>query len=283
MNNPVPAPPASLPDDVQRALDEDVGSGDVTASLIPAGATARGRVIVREPAVVCGVPWFDAVFASLDGGIAVGWAIAEGDSVAADTIVCELAGPARAMLTGERAALNFLQTLSGTATTTRAYAAAVAGTACRVLDTRKTVPGLRDAQKYATSVGGAVNHRHGLWDAILIKENHLMAAGGIAPAVAAARRLHPDLRIEVEVENLAETQAALEACADILLLDNFTIEELREAVRLAEPSASVLEASGDITLETLPAVAATGVDFVSIGALTKHVRAIDYSMRFDIN
>ncbi len=280
MNKPLPATPTTFRDDVQRALDEDVGSGDVTASLIPERATARGRVVVREPAIVCGMPWFDAVFAALDKEIRVQWNVAEGAAVDADNVICELTGPARALLTGERTALNFLQTLSGTATTTGAYVAAVAGTPCRVLDTRKTVPGLRGAQKYATAVGGAVNHRRGLWDAILIKENHLMAAGGIGPAIETARRLYPDLKVEVEVESLEETRAALAAGADILLLDNFTLAELREAVELARGMSSVLEASGDITLDNLPDVAGTGVDFVSIGALTKHVRAIDFSMRF---
>jgi nicotinate-nucleotide pyrophosphorylase (carboxylating) len=273
--------PESLPADVRRALDEDLGTGDVTASLIPGDGRAEARVVCREPAVICGAPWFDAVFAALDSAIRVDWEVAEGARCGADEVVCRLSGPARPMLTGERTALNFLQTLSGTATVTRAYADAVAGTGCRILDTRKTIPGLRAAQKYATRVGGAVNHRQGLWDALLIKENHLMAAGGISEAVAAARRLHPGLKIEVEVENLEEAREALAVHADILLLDNFSLGDLREAAHLARGTGSSLEASGDVTLETLADVAATGVDFVSIGALTKHLRAVDFSMRFD--
>ncbi len=282
MSNSDPSLPDSLEHDVRVALAEDVGTGDVTASLIPGDRVAEATVVCRENAVICGAPWFDAVFAALEPAIRVEWAIAEGARCEPDTVVCVLAGPARAMLTGERTALNFLQTLSGTATVTRAYADTVAGTGCRILDTRKTIPGLRAAQKYATRIGGAVNHRQGLWDALLIKENHLMAAGGITRAVAAARRRFPDLRVEVEVENLEEAREALAAAADILLLDNFSLDELREAAAMARETPSTLEASGDVTLETLPQVARTGVDFVSIGALTKHLRAVDFSMRFNL-
>jgi nicotinate-nucleotide pyrophosphorylase (carboxylating) len=274
--------PESLADDVRRALDEDVGTGDVTASLIPGDGGAEARVLCREPAVICGAPWFDAVFAALDPAIRVVWEIEEGSTCEADTVVCRLSGPARAMLTGERTALNFLQTLSGTATATRTYADAVSGTGCRILDTRKTIPGLRAAQKYATRIGGAVNHRMGLWDALLIKENHLVAAGGITEAVAEARRLHPNLNVEVEVESLAEAREALAVHADILLLDNFSHADLRAAVELARGTGSSLEASGDVTLSTVADVARTGVDFISVGALTKHVRAIDFSMRFNL-
>ena len=274
--------PDSLEDDVRRALDEDVGTGDVTASLIPSGSEAEARVVCREPAVICGAPWFDAVFAALDRSIKVEWAVGEGARCEADTVVCRLSGPARPILTGERTALNFLKTLSGTATATRAFADAVSGTGCRILDTRKTIPGLRAAQKYATRVGGAVKHRLGLWDALLIKENHLMAAGGISAAVAAARRLHPQLKIEVEVESLEEAREALAVHADILLLDNFSLDDLRTAAELAHGTGSSLEASGDVTLATLAGVAASGVDFISVGALTKHLRAVDYSMRFDL-
>jgi nicotinate-nucleotide pyrophosphorylase (carboxylating) len=282
MRNPEINPPASLQDEVRTALAEDVGAGDVTAALIPENDEAEARVVCRESAVICGAPWFEAVFAALDPAIRMDWAVKEGSRCAADTVVCRLAGRARALLTGERTALNFLQTLSGTASVTRTYADAVSGTGCRILDTRKTIPGLRAAQKYATRIGGALNHRLGLYDALLIKENHLMAAGGIGAAVAMARRLYPDLKIEVEVENLEETREALAARADILLLDNFSLDDLREAARLARGTGSSLEASGDVTLETLPDVARTGIDFVSIGALTKHLRAVDFSMRFHL-
>lgn len=283
---PSPAlPPASrIRSQVEAALAEDVGAGDLTAALVPAGARARARVISREQAVVCGRAWFDEVFRQLDERIAVRWGVADGDEVAPGALLCELEGPARPLLTGERTALNFLQLLSGTATTARRYARAVAGTGCEVLDTRKTVPGLRDAQKYAAVCGGARNHRRGLYDGVLIKENHIMAAGGIAAAVAAARAQDAGVPVEVEVESLDEVAQALEAGADILLLDNFDPEALAAAVALkrAASSPAKLEASGNVNLEGLATIAATGVDFVSAGAITKHVRAVDLSMRFDL-
>jgi nicotinate-nucleotide pyrophosphorylase (carboxylating) len=286
----MPATVPPLPDDlelsVRRALDEDVGSGDVTADLIPPLARARASVVVREDAVLCGTAWFESVFHHLDPMVQIHWHAADGQDVRADSVVCSLAGNARALLTGERTALNFLQTLSGTATAARRYAELVAGTNCQVLDTRKTIPGLRRAQKYAAACGGMANHRIGLFDAVLIKENHIMAAGGIGAAIAAAREAHPDLSIEIEVEDLAQTEEALRAGADILLLDNFPLPELEAAVarnrELRDPPA-VLEASGNVTLETLPSIAATGVNYVSVGAATKHLRAVDLSLRFRLD
>lgn len=274
-------PPDSdvVADDVARALAEDVGPGDLTAALVPADATARATVTVREAAVLCGRPWFDAVFAALDPAIAIEWAVEEGASLAPDTRVCTLHGAARQLLTGERTALNFLQLLSGTATITRRYVEAVEGTGCRLLDTRKTVPGLRQAQKYAVRVGGGQNHRMGLYDAFLVKENHIAACGGIAAAVAAARAREPGAPVEVEVESLEELREALAAGADRVLLDNFDHQAMRDAVRETDGRAS-LEASGNVDLDALAAIAATGVDFISIGGLTKHVRATDFSMRF---
>ncbi len=271
--------PDRVTDDVRRALAEDVGSGDLTATLLPEDRMDAASIITREPAVICGRDWVNAVYEELGGAVTIDWQVNDGQSVAADTVLCRLRGPARVLVTGERTALNFLQLLSGTATVTRRYADAVAGTACRILDTRKTVPGLRDAQKYATACGGAVNHRRGLFDAILIKENHVMACGGIAAAVKEARRLHPGVAVEVETETLDEVNEALEAGADTVMLDNFSLAELRAAVSLNGGRAR-LEASGNVELGQLPDIAATGVDYVSTGALTKHVRAIDLSMRF---
>jgi len=268
--------------DVARALAEDVGSGDLTAALVPAAATARASVVCREAAVICGRPWFDQVFAALDPAIAIDWAVAEGATVAAEAVLCRLAGPARPLLTGERTALNFLQLLSGTATVTRRYAAAVAGSGARLLDTRKTVPGLRLAQKYAVAVGGGHNHRLGLYDAFLVKENHIAACGGIAAAVAAARERAPGAPIEVEVENRDELRQALEAGADRVLLDNFDLDALRAAV-VENAGQAELEASGNVALEGLATLAATGVDFISVGALTKHVRAVDLSLRLEMD
>jgi nicotinate-nucleotide pyrophosphorylase (carboxylating) len=264
---------------VRRALAEDIGSGDVTAALIPEDALGTARVISREPAVLCGCAWFDAVFAELDERIHVKWNLRDGDRVHADQTLCTLSGPARALLTGERAALNLLQTLSGTATRAAQYAAAVAGLPVRVLDTRKTLPGLRMEQKYAVRTGGCHNHRIGLYDGILIKENHIAAAGSIHAAVAAARALDTHLPVEIEVENLTQLREGLAAGADILLLDNFTLELMREAVALNAGRAK-LEASGGVTLENIRSIAATGVDYISTGALTKDLRAIDLSMRF---
>ena len=264
---------------VRRALAEDVGSGDVTAALIPEDAQATASVISREDAVLCGCDWFDAVFAELAERIQVQWKLRDGDLVQANQVLCELQGPARALLTGERVALNLLQTLSGTATLAARYAAAVAGLPVRILDTRKTLPGLRMEQKYAVRTGGCHNHRLGLYDGILIKENHIAAAGSIRAAVAAARALNTNLPVEVEVENLDELREGLSAGADILLLDNFSLELLRDAVSLNAGRAK-LEASGGVTLDNVRRIAETGVDYVSTGALTKDVKAIDLSMRF---
>lgn len=271
--------PQDLSETVARALAEDVGSGDVTAELLPTDAHSRARVISREHAVLCGRAWFDEVFRQLDPSVRVDWHVADGATIAPGDPLCELAGPTRALLTGERTALNFLQTLSGTATTARRYAEAVAHTRARVLDTRKTLPGLRSAQKFATRCGGCRNHRMGLYDLVLVKENHILAAGSIAAAVEAARRLFPELEVEVEVENLSELDQALAAGADIVLLDNFDLPGLRAAVQRAAGRAR-LEASGNVDLENVSAFAETGVDYVSAGSLTKHVRAVDLSMRF---
>jgi nicotinate-nucleotide pyrophosphorylase (carboxylating) len=271
--------PTYVAQTVTTALLEDVGSGDLTAQLIPADRTARAAVITREDAVLCGTAWFDEVFRQIDARSRVTWSARDGDRVRANQQLCTLEGPARSLLTGERTALNFLQMLSATATVTRKYVDAVAGTKCRILDTRKTIPGLRVAQKYAVRCGGGTNHRIGLFDAILVKENHIAAAGSIAKAVAEARRLNSKVLLEVEVENLTQLREALEARVDRVLPDNFSLEQMREAVRLTNGRAE-LEASGNMSLETLRSVAETGVDFISVGSLTKHVRAIDLSMRF---
>jgi len=276
--------PEDLSRTVARALEEDVGTGDLTAALVPADRDARATVITREPAVVCGRPWFDEVFRQIDPRVDIEWQADEGDFVDAGALLCRISGSARALLSGERAALNFLQTLSGTATTVRRWVEVVAGTRCRVLDTRKTLPGLRTAQKYAVRCGGGTNHRIGLYDGILIKENHILAAGSIAAAVAAARRSGAAVPVEVEVETIDELRQALDAHADMALLDEFGLDGLREAVALNlghRNGPMKLEASGSVTLETLRPIAETGVDFVSIGALTKHLRAIDLSMRFE--
>lgn len=264
---------------VHAALAEDVGTGDVTVRLIPDDARGQARVISRETAVLCGSAWFNAVFQCLDESVQVHWEAHDGDAVAPDQVLCRLEGPARALLTGERSALNFLQTLSGTATLARRYAEAVAGLPVRILDTRKTIPGLRLAQKYAVRTGGCHNHRTGLYDGILIKENHIAAAGSVGAAVRAARALGTGLAVEVEVEDLDQVREALDAGADILLLDNFSRAELEAAVALTAGRAK-LEASGGVSLETVRAIAATGVDFVSVGGLTKDVHALDLSMRF---
>jgi nicotinate-nucleotide pyrophosphorylase (carboxylating) len=273
--------PDDLPEQVSRALREDIGSGDVTAQLIAADARARARVLCRESAVICGTAWFDESFRQIDAAVRVRWQAADGERVAPDTVLCELEGPARALLTGERTALNFLQLLSATATATARYVQAVAGTACRILDTRKTLPGLRTAQKYAVLCGGGQNHRMGLYDMVLVKENHIAAAGSIAAAVAAARDLSPAVPVEVETENLGEVAAALAARCDIIMLDDFPLAELERAVALnrAAPHPAKLEASGGVSLERIGAMAATGVDFISVGGLTKHVQAVDLSMR----
>lgn len=272
----------ALEDQVARALREDVGSGDLTASLIPADRLARATVISREPAVVCGRGWFDGVFRQVDPRVQIAWSVDEGAAIAANQTLCELQGPARAILTGERTALNFLQTLSATATVTRRYVDAVAGTGARILDTRKTLPGLRLAQKYAVRCAGGTNHRIGLFDGVLVKENHIAAAGSIAAAVSHARKTAGKALIEVEVETLDELRQALATDVDRIMLDNFTLAQMREAVAHVRSSASrvELEASGNVTLETIRAIAETGVDYISVGGLTKHVQAIDLSMRF---
>lgn len=269
--------------DVRRALAEDVGSGDLTAALLSASTGARARVVSRETAVMCGQPWFDEVFRQVDQAVSVAWRTEDGETIAAGKLLCELNGPARAILTGERVALNFLQTLSGTATQSRAYAEAVAATSVRILDTRKTIPGLRVAQKYAVRCGGCYNHRIGLYDGILIKENHIRSAGSISAAVAAAQASPARVPVEVEIESLSQLEEALSAGADIVMLDNFSHAALREAVlrNRAHPDSARLEASGNVSLDTIAAIAATGVDFISVGALTKHVHAVDLSMQFD--
>lgn len=275
---------AEIERNVAAALAEDVGSGDLTAQLVDAGTVSRATIVSREDAVLCGTAWFDRCFAKLDPAISIAWRATDGDRVAPDQVLCELAGPARAMLSGERTALNFLQLLSGVATKARRYADAIAGTRAQVVDTRKTLPGLRLAQKYAVKCGGGGNHRLGLYDAILIKENHILAAGSISAALAAASQVAAAAGgrcqfIQVEVENADELKQALAAGAKMVLLDNMSLDEMREAVAISAGRA-VLEASGNVTLETLRAIAETGVDRISVGALTKDVRALDLSMRF---
>jgi nicotinate-nucleotide pyrophosphorylase (carboxylating) len=264
---------------VDTALAEDLGPGDLTAALIPEALKAEATVITRERAVICGAPWFDAVFARIEPQVQVEWEIAEGETAEPDQCLCRLRGPARALLSGERTALNFLQTLSGTATAARRYANLLAGSNTQLLDTRKTLPGLRRAQKYAVACGGGHNHRMGLYDAILIKENHIAAAGSITAAVAQARSLSPQVSVEVETENLAELDEALAAGADIIMLDEFGLEDMREAVRRTRGRAK-LEVSGSVDEARLRELTNIGVDYVSVGALTKHLRAVDLSMRF---
>ncbi len=270
----------AIEQNVALALQEDRAAGDLTAMLVPESHRAHARVISREPAVVCGQPWFEAVFKTLDPKCRMRWRVAEGDEVAAGVEICELDGNARALLTGERTALNFLQTLSGTATLSRRYVTAVAGTGAMVMDTRKTLPGLRVAQKYAVRIGGAENQRVGLFDGILIKENHIVAAGGIAEALQAAKAVNRNVPVQIEVENLDELREALDAGATLVLIDNFSLDELRAAVRL-NAGRAILEASGNVSLETVRSIAETGVQRISIGSLTKSVRAIDLSMRFE--
>lgn len=272
---------------VAAALAEDLGNlpveqGDITASLIPASQQASATIISREAAIICGVAWVNEVFQQLDPSVQLDWQVQDGDSVAPNQLLCRLQGNARSLLTGERSALNFLQSLSGTATTTDLYVQQLAGSRTQLLDTRKTIPGLRLAQKYAVLCGGGQNHRIGLFDAFLIKENHIAAAGGIDKAVAQARSNFPGKPVEVEVENLAELQQALTAGADIIMLDNFSLADIQQAVALNQQRAK-LEVSGNITSERLRELAATGVDFISSGALTKHVQAIDLSMRLQID
>jgi nicotinate-nucleotide pyrophosphorylase (carboxylating) len=272
--------PSDITHLVATALQEDIGDGDVTAQLIDANACAQATIISREAAVICGCDFVDEVFRQLGTDIAVDWRVHDGDEVTPNTLLCTLGGNARTLLTGERTALNFLQTLAGTATLTRAYVNAIGAHKTRLLDTRKTLPGLRLAQKYAVACGGGMNHRIGLYDAFLIKENHIQAAGSIAGAVDAARRVSADLLLEVEVETFAQLDECLDCGVERVLLDNFSLDDLGTVVTRVDGRAA-LEASGNIDLETIHAVAQTGVDFISTGAITKHVRAVDLSMRFD--
>lgn len=274
-------PQSYIENSVSLALSEDVGAGDVTGLLIPEDEISMATIITRDDAVICGIDWVEEVFSQLDEEILIEWEVEDGDQAKAGQTLCSLSGNARALLTGERTALNFLQTLSATATTARRYADAVAGTSCRVLDTRKTIPGLRLAQKYAVKAGGCHNHRIGLFDAILIKENHIYAAGSIAAAVDEARFNNPDLTIEVEVENMDELQQALDAGVNRIMLDNFDTTQILKAIELTDKRAE-LEASGGITLDNIRAYAETGVDYISIGALTKDIHSIDLSMRFGL-
>jgi nicotinate-nucleotide pyrophosphorylase (carboxylating) len=268
---------------VAAALDEDLGAGDVTAALVPASQQVRAQIVAREPAVLCGTDWVEATFKQLDPAVRLEWLAADGDRLIADNPILKLSGPARPILTGERTALNFLQTLSATATAAHRYAEAVAGTGCRILDTRKTLPGLRLAQKYAARCGGAQNHRLGLHDMVLIKENHIIAAGSIDTAIATARRLSPGVPVEVEVESLDEFEQALAASPDIIMLDELPLGDMRAAVarNRAQGGKVKLEASGGVTLDTVREIARTGVDYISIGGITKHVKAVDLSMRFE--
>jgi len=279
---PVPVP-ADLPQQVAAALTEDIRGGDLTAALIPPERSGRATVITREAAILCGIPYVEAVFRQVDPRVKFDWRVHEGDAVSANQVLFSVEGPARALLTGERTALNFLQLLSGTATAAHAFARLLEGTRCRLLDTRKTIPGLRTAQKYAVRVGGGLNHRMGLFDGILIKENHIAAAGAIALAIAAAKRNAAKVPVEVEVEDLVQLQAAIDAGADIALLDNFSLEAMRDGVALNARAKRPLkiEASGGITKETIRAIAETGVDYISVGSITKHVQAVDLSMRFE--
>ena len=266
---------------VQLALQEDIGSGDITALLISEDKSAQAKVITREDAVICGVDWVNEVFKSISDKLSIEWFVKDGDKVSANTTLFKITGPARAILSGERAALNFLQTLSGTATLSHEYAKKIAHTKVRLLDTRKTIPGLRLAQKYAVKCGGCFNHRLGLYDAFLIKENHIMACGGINETIQQARIIAPDKPVEVEVENLKEFDEALNANADIIMLDNFSLSDMKQAVFLNKAKAK-LEASGNVNFETLIPIAETGVDYISIGALTKDCKSIDLSMRISI-
>lgn len=275
--------PTDLAAQVEAALREDIGSGDATAQLVPADQRVRGEVITREDAVLCGAAWVTETFRRLDDSVSIEWLAQEGQAISAGSTLFRISGRARPVLTGERTALNFLQLLSGTATLTRQYVDAIAGTACAILDTRKTLPGLRTAQKYAVRCGGGENHRMGLYDMVLIKENHIAAAGSLSGAIAAARKLAGPVRVEVETENLQELEEALAAKPDIIMLDEFSLEDQRTAVarNRALGNPVKLEASGSVTLETVRTIAETGVDYISIGSLTKHVRAVDLSMRLN--
>ncbi|MGZ8185280.1 MAG: carboxylating nicotinate-nucleotide diphosphorylase [Methylobacter sp.] len=266
--------------EIKSFLEEDIGCGDITATIIPETMKAEADVITRESMVVCGQPWFDAIFKYLDDNVTISWLVAEGQTVSKESTLCKLKGSARSLLTGERTALNLLQTLSATATVARQYAEAVAGTGCKVLDTRKTIPGLRNAQKYAVACGGCYNHRIGLFDGVLIKENHIIAATSIRKAIESARE-RTSVPVEVEVENMKELEEAIAAKPDRIMLDNFSLENIRAAVNLNEGGIE-LEASGNINLDNIRAIAETGVDYISIGALTKHIKAVDLSMRISM-
>ncbi len=276
--------PLEITRSVTDTLKEDLGgtldpAADITASLIPADVQGRATIITREHGVFCGQAWADEVFKQLGSEVTIEWLVKDGDTVEPNQTLCTLSGPARILLTGERNAMNFIQTLSGCATTTAQYVKALEGTGCRLLDTRKTIPGLRSALKYAVACGGGFNHRIGVFDAYLIKENHIIACGGITQAISTAKKLNPGKPVEVETENLDELRLAIEAGADIIMLDNFTLDMMREAVAINAGRAA-LENSGNVTMETLREYAETGVDYISVGALTKHVRAMDLSMRF---
>ncbi|EEX39028.1 carboxylating nicotinate-nucleotide diphosphorylase [Vibrio furnissii] len=276
--------PLEITRSVTDTLKEDLGgtldpAADITASLIPADVQGNATIVTREHGVFCGQAWADEVFKQLGGEVTIEWQVQDGDPVVPNQTLCTLSGPARILLTGERNAMNFIQTLSGCATTTATYVKALEGTGCRLLDTRKTIPGLRSALKYAVACGGGFNHRIGVFDAYLIKENHIIACGGITQAISTAKKLNPGKPVEVETENLDELRLAIEAGADIIMLDNFTLEMMRDAVAINAGRAA-LENSGNVTMETLREYAETGVDYISVGALTKHVRAMDLSMRF---
>jgi nicotinate-nucleotide pyrophosphorylase (carboxylating) len=278
-----PTPPSDLQQQVTTALNEDVGAGDITAQLIPATQTVHGKVITRENAILAGRPWATETFRQLDPHVHLTWHASDGDQLTADDPIFEVSGPARPILTAERTALNFLQLLCATATAARRFVDAIAGTGSLILDTRKTLPGLRTAQKYAVRCGGAQNHRSGLFDQVLIKENHIAAAGSLTAAIAAGRRAAGKRKVEVEVETLQEFEEALGASPDIIMLDEFTLADMQTAVRLNRSRGRPvkLEASGSITLESVRSVAETGVDYISIGSITKHVRAVDLSMRLE--
>lgn len=271
--------PSDLRETVRVALAEDVGAGDVSADLIATNTKGKARIISRESAVLCGAAWFEEVFRQVDESVSVKWFFSDGDKVDPDDLLCEVEGCARSLVTAERTALNFLQLLSATATQTNIYAELIKHTDCKLLDTRKTIPCLRTAQKYAVTCGGGMNHRIGLFDQVLIKENHIMAAGSIAAAVENARQLHPKIKVEVEAETLEEVQQGIDAGADIIMLDNFDLPTMIEAVRLSAGRIP-LEASGGVNLDTVKGIAETGVDFVSVGDVTKNLSAVDLSMRF---
>jgi nicotinate-nucleotide pyrophosphorylase (carboxylating) len=273
--------PNDLPEIVKLALREDIGSGDVTASLIDESCRASAYVLCREEAIICGQPWFEACFDQFDPSVTIEWLVDEGAPVSADTRICQIRGNARTLLTVERTALNFLQTLSAVATMTHHYVERIRGSRTKIMDTRKTLPGLRSAEKYAVNCGGGKNHRMGLYDALLIKENHILAAGSITQAVTQGKRQYPEMAVEVETENIAEFREALAAGADIIMLDNYSLEAIKTAVDMNQDRAK-LEVSGNVTLDTLSQLAKTGVDYISIGALTKHIQAVDLSMRIEL-